>query len=467
MTLRSRRRSLLAAAVSLLLFAARPATGVAPLQEPVVHRAAAAPNIVLILTDDQRWDTLWAMPTVKSQLVAKGTKFTKAFVVNPLCCPSRATILTGQYSHTHGVYTNSSPDGGFQRFDDDSTVATWLQAGGYRTALIGKYMNEYFPEEAAYVPPGWSHWFAGFDNGGTDYGFSVSDDGVLANYDSSHYLTDVLAAEAVEFIGSTPPEQPLFLYFSPKAPHDPAVPAIRHQSLYSNLAPWRPPSFNEEDVSDKPAAVRLKPKLTAGEIALLDELRLNELRSLRAVDEAVAAIIGALSTNGRLGTTLIVFASDNGYLLGEHRTIGKVNAYEESIRVPMVVRYDALATAPRTSSKIVANVDLAPTFAAAAGLAAPGAEGRNLLPLLTGNPPWRDALLIEHGPGLTYCAVRTSAWRYVQYRNGAEELYSLAADRYELQNLVSNPSYAAKLAEMRSRVHQLCTPVPPTFAFTH
>ncbi len=449
------------------MFAAAPAGGVAPGHAPVARGVAAPPNIVLILTDDQRWDTLWAMPTVKAQIVAKGTKFTKAFVVNPLCCPSRATILTGQYSHTHGVYTNEYPDGGFRKFNDSSTIATWLQADGYRTALIGKYMNEYFAEQASYIPPGWSHWFAGFDNGGTDYGFQVSDDGALTTFDSSQYLTDVLAAEAVDFIGSTPPEQPLFLYFSPKAPHEPAVPAIRHQHLYSNLAPWRPPSFNEDDVSDKPSTIRLKPKLTADQIAAIDQLRLDELRSLRAVDEAVASILNALSASGRLGTTLIVFASDNGYLLGEHRTTGKVNAYEESIRIPLVIRYDALATGPRTSSKIVANVDLAPTFAAAAGVAAPGAEGLDLLPLLTGTPRWRDELLIEHGPGLTYCAVRTSAWRYVQYRNGSEELYSLATDRYELQNLAQNPSYAAKLAEMRSRVHRLCDPVPPTFAFTH
>jgi N-acetylglucosamine-6-sulfatase len=465
---RRRRTALLSAVASLLVFAASPAGGAAPLVHATVeHGTAAPPNIVLILTDDQRWDTLWAMPTVRAQLVARGTKFTKAFVVNPLCCPSRATILTGQYSHTHGVYTNAYPDGGFRKFNDSSTIATWLQADGYRTALIGKYMNEYFAAQSSYVPPGWSHWFGVFDDGGSDYGFQLSDDGAYTSYDTSQYLTDVLATEAVDFIGSTPPEQPLFLYFSPKAPHEPAIPAIRHQHLYSNLAPWRPPSFNEDDVSDKPSQIRLKPKLTADEIAALDELRLNELRSLRAVDEAVGSILDALSTSGRLANTLIVFASDNGFLLGEHRLIGKVKAYEESIRIPLVIRYDAAASGPRTSGKLVANVDFAQTFAAAAGVPAPGAEGMSLLPLLTGSPPWRGALLSEHGPGVTYCGVRTSAWHYVQYGNGEEELYSLAADRYELQNLAKDPSYAAKLTEMRSRVHQLCTPVPPTFVFSH
>ena len=347
-------------------------------------REAPPPSIVLILTDDQRSDTMWAMPTVRGELAGKGIMFENGYVSNPLCCPSRASILTGQYSHSTGVYTNQGrqPFGGFQAFDDRSTIATWLQEAGYRTAMLGKYLNGY---EEPYVPPGWDHWFATYVNGAF-YRYRVTDDGLIKRYGSGRhdYGTDVLAGEAVRFIGSTPADTPLFLYFAPHAPHEPAIAAPGDRHTFSDLSRWRPPSFDEADVSDKPAYIRNQ-LLDAGSRAEIDAFRRRQYRSLLAVDRAVSDIIQALEESGRLANTLIVFTSDNGMVWGEHRWGTKLVPYEESIRVPYVVRYDAGIPSARTDERLVVNIDLAPTFAALAGIPAPGAEGESLLPLL-GDP---------------------------------------------------------------------------------
>jgi arylsulfatase A-like enzyme len=226
------------------------------------------PNIVLILTDDQRWDTLWAMPHVQSELVARGVTFSNSFVVDSLCCPSRASILTGEYSHTTGIYKNESPNGGFGSFKDPSTTATWLHDTGYHTGLIGKYLNGYRPKKVAYIPPGWDRWFAilqgRIDNESAYYyNYSVSDQGTLASYGATDadYSTDVFAAQADTFIRATDSAQPLFLTFAPVAPHAPARAPTRYAHSFSDLPPYRPPSYNETDVSDKPAYIQALKKL--------------------------------------------------------------------------------------------------------------------------------------------------------------------------------------------------------------
>src|SRR5438105_10197057 len=223
------------------------------------------PSIVLILTDDQRWDSLWAMKQTKQLLVKPGVRFHNGFVVDPLCCPSRTSILTGEYSHTTGIYQNEPPHGGFADFKDSSTIATWLQAAGYRTGLVGKYLNGY--ENDTYIPPGWSQW-AAFDGPGylsaAYYHYKLNLDGnvVTEGHAPSDYSTDVLTNHAVSFIRSTSPYQPLFLYYAPFAPHDPAVSAPRYRDRFRNLEPYRPPNFNERNVSDKPAYIRNLPRLS-------------------------------------------------------------------------------------------------------------------------------------------------------------------------------------------------------------
>ena len=447
----------------------RPAAAKASGWSPTRSIGVAAqqrPNMVLIVTDDQRWDTLWAMPTVQSRLVSQGVEFTSAFVVNPLCCPSRASILTGQYSHSTGVYLNEGPVGGFSAFKDSSTIATWLHDSGYRTGLFGKYMNQYYKENASYIPPGWDRWFAMTHQGGY-YNYSVSDQGVLKYYKSrpTDYSTDVLAAKAASFIRDTSKDQSLFLYFTPKAPHKNATPAARHADAFSDLEPLRPPSYNEADVSGKPAWVQGKPPLTSTDEQNIDALRRNQYRTLLAVDDAIGTILDALKETGRLSNSLIILTSDNGYLLGEHRLTEKGAPYEESIRVPYVVRYDALITAPRTDNHLVLNIDLAPTLAEAAQVSSPGAEGQSFLHMLASpTAQWRTDFLLDHlGGGVpTYCGVRNQRYVYTAY-DGEAELYDLVSDPHQLHNRAGDPALESTESELRNRLRQLCNPPPPGF----
>ena len=326
------------------------------------------PNVVLILTDDQRWDTVGGDADGRSyELADHGISFERGYVSNPLCCPSRASILTGRYSHSNGVYTNKNgqPHGGFRAFDDRSTVATWLDEAGYRTAMLGKYFNGY---EGPYVPPGWDRWFATYVNGAF-YDYLATDDGVVRTYgsDAADYGTTVLATEAVRFIESTPADTPLFLYFAPHAPHEPAMAAPGDRRAYTDLGAWRPPNYDEADVSDKPAYIRDQPRMDAVASARIDEFRRSQYASLLAVDRAVGTIVDALEQRGRLSNTLIVYTSDNGMLWGEHRWGTKLVPYEESIHVPFIVRFDPMIGSPREDEHLVVNIDLAPTIADARG----------------------------------------------------------------------------------------------------
>jgi arylsulfatase A-like enzyme len=458
-----------AAVLALIAMAVVPRSASPAAQRP----AAGTPsNVVVILTDDQRWDTLWAMPFVQSELVAHGVNFTNGFVVNSDCCPSRTSILTGKYSHGTGIYKNNPPNGGYQSFKDTSTAATWLHAAGYHTGMIGKYLNGYSSIDAAKIPPGWDKWVAfTSDHGEGDYfDYSMSIDGVDTEFgsDESDYSTNVLADQADTFIRTTPAAQPLFLYFAPKAPHLPATPDPPDANAFSDLDPYRPPNFNEADVSDKPAYIKAEASLNAVDIAGIDEFRKDQYRTLLAVDRAVDEIVQALTDTGRLSNTLIVFTSDNGIAWGEHRwDKKKLVPYEESIRVPMVVRYDPVVTTPRTDASLVANIDLAPTIADVAGVTATGADGMDLVPLLA-NPgaSWRTDFLVEHEQGgdtvPTFCALRNEDDVYVSYVTGEEELYDLNADPYELTNVASDPNYQTTKQAMRTRLTVVCNPAPPS-----
>jgi arylsulfatase A-like enzyme len=438
------------------------------------------PNIVLILSDDQRWDTIWAMPNLQSELVAKGVTFSQSFVTNSLCCPSRASILTGQYSHTTGVYKNSPPNGGFQSFADVSTMATWLHGVGYHTGLVGKYLNNYFPRDGQYIAPGWDRWFALYQKKGTAeaayyYNYSVSDQGVTKSYGSTDadYSTDVFAGEADDFIRDTDASEPLFLTFTPSAPHEPATPPTRYRDSFSDLPRYHPPNYNETDVSDKPSYIKTLPRLGAKQRTAVDNFRINQYRTLLALDDAIGTIVTALTDTGRLANTMIVFASDNGLTWAEHRwRMSKMVPYEESIRVPLVIRYDPLTSTPWTDDHMVTNIDWAPTFADLAGAVTTSVEGISLMPILEQNvTSWRDTFLIEHevaGDRVpSYCAARTTDFMFTTYNTGENELYDLTTDPYELVNLASNPAYSATVLDMEQRLQGLCSPVPPGFAFTY
>jgi len=430
--------------------------------------APARPNVVVIMTDDQTVESLRVMPNVQSLLAARGTTFRNNFATYPLCCPSRATFLTGQYPHNHGVLSNQPPTGGFTKLDGSSTLPVWLQGAGYQTGHIGKYLNGYGRDNPTLVPPGWTEWY-----GSTDpstyrmYGYQLNENGVLRTFgtDPASYQTDVYAAKAVDFIARRAPgEAPFFLSVAPLAPHSEGGqgqnadrnprPAPRHIGRFQNEAVPRPPSFDEEDVSDKPAFVRRMRRLDGAALAGIEKRYRSRLESLLAVDDMVAGVVGALEASGELANTMIVFTSDNGFFGGEHRIrTGKVQHYEESTRVPLVIRGPGIPEG-QVRDQLAGNIDLAPTIVDAAG-ATPGRvlDGRSLRPLAA--DPDREAgrdLLFETQ---TYAAIRTPRYKYVEYNTGEKELYDLVADPFELQSRHGDPAFAFLQAELARRLAPL------------
>jgi N-acetylglucosamine-6-sulfatase len=419
-----RRAVLLLASVALsvlLCFIATPGS-------PTKAQEAGRPNIILILTDDldAHPKSISRMPNLRRYLINQGTTFDNAFVTTSLCCPSRATILRGQYSHNHGVLTNAAPLGGAMRFRElgreKSTISTWLHSGGYRTVEIGKYLNHYKPPK----PPRWDEWVGGRVPDGA-------------------YHTDYYARKAASFIRNTRGErQPFFMWLGTRAPHVPAEPAPRHADAFPNVKAPRPPSFNEQNVSDKPKWVRKQASLTSTQIHEIDKLYRNRLRSMLAVDDLIGRIVDSLRHSRKLSNTYIVFTSDNGVSLGTHRrNYGKWSAYEEDIRVPLIARGPGVPEGVERTHMVLNN-DLAPTFARLGSVSPPSfVDGRSFVPLLQPGPPspsrWRSAFLAEavafQASGRpAYNAMRTRTHLWVEYASGERELYNLKEDPYEVQS---------------------------------
>jgi N-acetylglucosamine-6-sulfatase len=426
------------------------------------------PNIVLIVTDDQRFDTLHVMPAVQRLLVRGGMTLRRAIVTNPLCCPSRATILTGRYSHTTGVYSNAAPDGGWTAFQasEPRTIATALDAVGYRTALVGKYINGY-RGEALYVPPGWDRWFAFWRGNGRYRNYTMFDDSRgLVSYGAQpgDYSTDVIRRQAVAFIRGTPTDTPLFLMATPNAPHARYIAAPRHDGDLATMPVHQGTAVNERDLSDKPAYLKRR---FSTPVEDLKRRTRDQWETLLAVDGMVSRIQQALTETGRAQNTLFIFTSDNGLSNGEHRWLGKQVPYEESIRVPLIISLPGQIPAGTRSDALVSNVDLAPTIADFAG-ASLRADGVSLRPLVTGaRSSVRGSVLLEHVEGApavpAYCGVRTSSFTFVHYATGEEELYDLVGDPRQLQNVaLTRPR---KTAQLRALTESLCRPLPPGFSW--
>jgi arylsulfatase A-like enzyme len=455
--------------------------------------AATRPNVVFILTDDQDLvlGSLDFMPHTRDLIARQGLTFASHFVPLSLCCPSRSTILTGVYPHNHKVYTNFPPDGGFERFDElgleETTIATALHAAGYRTALFGKYLNGYPGVEApAHVPPGWDEWASPVSGSPyAAYRYTLNENGKLVKYASTagDYMTDVLAGKAVDFVRrASAGGQPFFLYLATYAPHKPSTPARRHTGLFPDLKAPRTPSFNEGDVRDKPGRIRGLRRLNAGQIAAIDILYRKQMQSLQAVDEAIAGLAAALQETGQLANTYVVFTSDNGFHMGQHRLEpGKYTPYETDVHVPLLIRGPGVP-AGATVTSLTSSVDLAPTFAELAGAAlrlAP--DGRSLAPFLRGQTPagWRRAILLEQfkfPPGLVaasqaveppdpqdlkavfdypaHLGLRTAAYKFVEYGTGEREVYDLRGDPDEAVNL-RNRIPRAWLNQLSGIVHDL------------
>ena len=442
---------------------------------------SSRPNIVVIQTDDQDAITPKFMPKLQSLIASQGLSFDNSIVSYSFCCPSRTTLQTGQYAKNHGVLTSTSP-GGWAAFKPTAgnALPVWLQEAGYSTGLVGHYLNEY---KELYVPPGWSEWYAGWEAGA--YGFTLNENGTKKAYGVNHFVvtpdsynTDVYARKATDFISRRAPSpDPFFLYVGTFAPHtecggglcnhDPRA-AVRHQGTFANQPLPKSPNFNEADVSDKPSVIRNEVAVNAQAEQKLTNLYRDRLDSLLAVDDLIGNVVDQLRASGELDNTVIVFTSDNGVLLGEHRwKAGKIFPYEESIKVPLIVRGPGIP-ANQHRSQLVSNVDLPSTILdLAGGTAGRPQDGRSLVPLLHEDPAtgWNRAIFLEGhynyryeyllGPRIVFDGVRTDRYMYDRYENGEEELYDLKTDPYELQSLHKDPAYASVKAQMVGLMNQL------------
>jgi len=437
------------------------------------------PNIIFIFTDDQPYHTVEYMPTVRDVLMKKGITFENGFSTTPLCCPSRASILSGEYVHNNQVYTNTWPMGGAKKFNDSSSYAVWLNEAGYHTAYMGKYLNDYDGlEPYGYVAKGWDEWdvFLGKnlhsddDIGASQYylDFSVSENGNVVEYNGEKAIfgADFITRKAVDYI-SDKRDEPFMLTMAYYNPHSPYFWAERHDSQFRRTgdlqaAAYRPPNFMEEDASDKPQYLQ---KLNPISVEKIDISYKQILRSLLSVDDGVASVLAALERMGLREKTIIFFITDNGLTVGDHRLgLTKNCAYEACARIPFIVYAPSMFPA-RTDTHIVGNIDLAPTFAELAGVTAPdNVNGLSLVPLLKDvNADWRDSILLEHWPteeGIgskipEFYAVRNADWKYVEYSTGEKELYDLKNDPYELENIADKPAHAEIQKQLKMRLDEL------------
>jgi len=421
-----------------------------------IREPAARPNIILIITDDQEVGSEAFMPRVMQDLVATGVSFDNFFVTTPLCCPARATFLTGKYAHNHGVLSNTiAGHGGFTQFYQDGnearTIAIWLQAEGYRTALVGKYLNQYpgvLPP--SYIPPGWTDWRVSV-YGEKYYNYDLNENGLVVRYRfaPADYEADVIRGHALDIIAESHASgRPFFLMVTPEAPHQPEIPAPRHIGMFAGSMAPRTPNFNEADVSDKGPPINTAPLLNASQIAAIDQEYASRLESLQAVDEMIGAMVDSLRRYGILDNTYIIYTSDNGYHLGNHRLLpGKQQAFNEDVKVPLIIRGPDIPGGLHIS-QLTLNTDIAPTIGAWAGAVVPKAvDGRSLSRLASGlgEPMWRKSFLTELAGRFTQ--LRTSRYSYTRNHSGFIEFYDLVHDPYELVNLYDSlpSSRVAKL----------------------
>ena len=467
-------------------------------ETPLLPSAAAAgqPNILFIIADDLDLGEIAQMPILRSRMAAKGISFASAFVSVSICCPSRATILRGQYAHNTGVKTNAGTNGGFSTAYalgvEASTIATWLNDAGYATALMGKYLNGY-PHGATrtYVPPGWDEWYSAVAGSPySQYDYTLNENGTLVSYghEPNDYGTSVYTRKAQDFLTRAAlAGRPFFVFLSVYSPHDPFTPAPPDVDLFPGAQAPRTPNYNEADVSDKPLWLQAKPLMGPATQAATDTIYRLRIQSLQSLDRAIGQLISTLAANGQAENTYIVFTSDNGFHLGQHRLPrGKQTAFEEDVHVPLIVRGPGVPFG-RTRRHIVGNIDLAPTFAELAGASAPAfVDGRSLAPLLGTDPPavstWRHAYLLEYWlqTGLTtpsaapeeppdgdqiapatasgvmpeFHGMRTARYTYVEYTTGEKELYDHSVDPYELTNIAST-ARAGLLRRLHAQVAAL------------
>nr|WSZ19522.1 sulfatase [Streptomyces canus] len=444
---------------------------------------ASKPNIVFVLTDDMSSNLLPYMPQVQ-KLQSQGTSFSDFVVSNSLCCPSRSSIFTGEYPHNTGVLGNEGPNGGFNAFHDNGlekdTFATALKAKGYRTAMMGKYLNGYDPRDTVdgqqpYVPQGWSQWDV-VGNGYREYNYKLAHNHKIEPHGKKNkdYLTDVLSKKGKSFIKkSAAANKPFMLEVALFTPHGPSKPARRDKKAFPGLKAPKGPAFDKLPTNAPPWLARQNP-LTTGEKNTIDKKFRKRAQSLQAVDKLLGKLRQTLTRAHVADNTYVVFSSDNGFHLGEHRLkAGKQTAFDTDVRVPLVIAGPGVA-AGRTSHAQVSNIDFAPTFEKIGGAAVTSrVDGHSMLPLLDGGSDagWRTANLIEHRHAQQapddpdnhghesisppdYHAMRTSSYTYVEYDSGAKEYYNLRTDPDELHNVAGRLS-GARIAKLHTALTRL------------
>lgn len=483
------------------------------------RRLAGKPNIIIILTDDQRSDTLQYMPIVKDRLGGDGVTFANAYATTPLCCPSRVSLYTGLYAHNTGVFSNHMPKkgdfplGGFPAFGgskefadkDDETIAVWLKRAGYTTGFAGKYLNGY---KSKYIPPGWDDWHGVVKN--TYYGYDMNENGKIVSYGFSakDYSTDVYTDKAVKFIKKA--KKPFFFVVSTDAVHtdggkaapeetrqkrkkkvrknkkvsakknkpaafvqadgendDPdqvkdyyAMPASEDRENCEEH-PWdKNEAVNEADVSDKPQFIRDISPLSSQDMADISRFRESQICALQGVDRAVERILDALLDIRE--NTVIVFLGDNGFSWGEHRWSKKNCLYEECARVPLVISYPKLTKSAEVNNSFVLNIDIAPTIAQLAGVRIPvKVNGKSLVSLLSDprGSVRSDFLLEVYNSRKGYknidYAVRTKDYKYTELSSGERELYDLQNDPSEIQNLIKDSQYVQTIQALANTLAKL------------
>ncbi len=432
--------------------------------------SAQYPNLVFVLTDDLAMNLLQFMPHVL-QMQKDGVTFANYFVTDSLCCPSRSSIFTGCFPHNTGVFRNQGEDGGYGAFvnrgHERNTFAAALWPAGYRTAMLGKYLNGYEP---AQHPPaaGWTSWdVAG--NGYPEFHYTLNQNGKVVAYgvDTSDYLTDVLSELATQFIRESR-GQPFMIEVATFSPHAPYTPAPRDANAYPELKAPRTPAYDAAPDTDGPKWLRKQPSLSAADKEHIDHAFRKRAQSVLSVDAMIGALQAAVAAVGQEKNTYFVFSSDNGYHMGEYRLMpGKMTAFDTDVQVPLIITGPGVPAGLKLD-EMAENTDLYPTFLELAGVESQAKiDGRSLVPLLRGRKlaDWRSAVLVEHhgprheprdpdaptfrsGNPPTYEALRSATALYVEYADGDREYHDLVADPYELHN-----SFRALTREQKSRLH--------------
>jgi arylsulfatase A-like enzyme len=435
------------------------------------------------------------MPKLRSLIAEQGVTFINSFVDCSLCAPSRASFFTGQAAHNTGIKANNPLDGGgWEAFKnkEDKALPIWLKKAGYKTALVGKYINRYGQQSTwgswlawggnlvnvqfkgatignprDWVPPGWDLWYALTGTRARYFDYQVNENGTILEFGNrpEDYSTDVLKRRAVRFIlDQSGKADPFFMLIATKAVHDEGeqpIPAPQYANMFADLGLPMGPSFNKKRNGKEVSQAR---PIDGVSLAQLTKSYRAELQSLQSVDDLVASLVDALKETGKLDDTVIIYTSDNGFMYGQHGLVGKSAAYEESIKVPLLMRGPGIPK-NETRSQLVNNLDLVATIAELAG-ASPqlGLDGRSLTKLFAdANAPWRSAILLEspvsrvQKPSARFTGVRTATRKYVKHDNGFEELFDLETDPHEIHNEAANPVYASDLAMLRNLDHRLKT----------